>query len=163
MVRTSRRGRDSQGPTPGVDISQTPHTTLQTARAQMSTPGIGPGLSRSQRDVLTIRRCGHFGNQQAATTRKPATNKTDIASNRPKANANHDGPATNKHLWSSGYDVSLTRWRSPVRSRPGVYCSRAVAEAQTYTWPGSKWRPPACEADVIATRPHVLMQTNAQT
>ena len=25
-----------------------------------------------------------------------------------------------KHLWSSGYDVSLTRWRSPVRPWPGV-------------------------------------------
>ena len=24
-----------------------------------------------------------------------------------------------------------------------------------YTWPGSNWRPPACEADVIATRPQV--------
>ena len=26
-----------------------------------------------------------------------------------------------EHLWSSGYDVSLTRWRSPVRSWPGVF------------------------------------------
>ena len=26
-----------------------------------------------------------------------------------------------RHLWSSGYDVSLTRWRSPVRSWPGVF------------------------------------------
>ena len=25
-----------------------------------------------------------------------------------------------EHLWSSGYNVSLTRWRSPVRSWPGV-------------------------------------------
>ena len=25
-----------------------------------------------------------------------------------------------------------------------------------YTWPGSSWRPSACEADVIATRPQVL-------
>ena len=25
-----------------------------------------------------------------------------------------------------------------------------------YTWPGSNWRPSACEADVIATRPQVL-------
>ena len=24
-----------------------------------------------------------------------------------------------------------------------------------YTWPGSNWRPSACEADVIATRPQV--------
>jgi hypothetical protein len=27
--------------------------------------------------------------------------------------------------------------------------------SQTYTWPGSNWRPSACEADVIATRPQV--------
>ena len=28
--------------------------------------------------------------------------------------------------------------------------------AAKYTWPGSNWRPSACEADVIATRPQVL-------
>ena len=28
----------------------------------------------------------------------------------------------------------------------------------TYTWPGSNWRPSACKADVIATRPQVLQQ-----
>ena len=34
----------------------------------------------------------------------------------------------------------------------------------TYTWPGSKWRPSACEADVIATRPQVLVTNKiAQT
>ena len=27
-----------------------------------------------------------------------------------------------------------------------------------YTWPGSNWRPSACEADVIATRPQVHVQ-----
>ena len=29
--------------------------------------------------------------------------------------------------------------------------------SQMYTWPGSNWRPSACEADVIATRPQVLL------
>ena len=29
------------------------------------------------------------------------------------------------------------------------------SDEQTYTWPGSNWRPSACEADVIATRPQV--------
>ena len=33
---------------------------------------------------------------------------------------------------------------------------REKDEATTYTWPGSIWRPSACEADVIATRPRVL-------
>ena len=28
---------------------------------------------------------------------------------------------------------------------------------ESYTWPGSNWRPSACEADVIATRPQVLL------
>ena len=30
--------------------------------------------------------------------------------------------------------------------------------ASKYTWPGSNWRPSACEADVIATRPQVHVQ-----
>ena len=29
-----------------------------------------------------------------------------------------------------------------------------------YTWPGSNWRPSACEADVIATRPQVLARAS---
>ena len=30
-------------------------------------------------------------------------------------------------------------------------------QEKSYTWPGSNWRPSACEADVIATRPQVLL------
>ena len=30
-------------------------------------------------------------------------------------------------------------------------------QEESYTWPGSNWRPSACEADVIATRPQVLL------
>ena len=33
----------------------------------------------------------------------------------------------------------------------------AVGSDMQYTWPGSNWRPSACEADVIATRPQVLL------
>ena len=59
------------------------------------------------------------------------------------------------HLWSSGYDVSLTRWRSPVRSWPGVGISgpqagREVrfislnflnaASIQTSKWCHQSWR-----------------------
>ena len=40
-----------------------------------------------------------------------------------------------KHLWSSGYDVSLTRWRSPVRSWPGVL-SIAVQKVRSKVRPG---------------------------
>ena len=32
-----------------------------------------------------------------------------------------------------------------------------VKQKREYTWPGSNWRPSACEADVIATRPQVLL------
>ena len=32
-----------------------------------------------------------------------------------------------------------------------------------YTWPGSSWRPSACEADVIATRPQVLAMLSSNT
>ena len=37
----------------------------------------------------------------------------------------------------------------------------AKARVQEYTWPGSNWRPSACEADVIATRPQVPVQSGA--
>ena len=44
---------------------------------------------------------------------------------------------------------------------PRSHCVRVVAAwalrpPENYTWPGSNWRPSACEADVIATRPQVL-------
>ena len=31
---------------------------------------------------------------------------------------------------------------------------------ESYTWPGSNWRPSAREADVIATRPQVLLASS---
>ena len=39
---------------------------------------------------------------------------------------------------------------------------RARRMVQAYTWPGSIWRPSACGADVIATRPQVLLQLQKQ-
>ena len=38
-------------------------------------------------------------------------------------------------------------------------CASSVVDARftgAYTWPGLNWRPSACEADVIATRPQLL-------
>ena len=35
-------------------------------------------------------------------------------------------------------------------------CIAPPLQVAKYTWPGSNWRPSACEADVIATRPQVL-------
>ena len=42
----------------------------------------------------------------------------------------------------------------------GMYVRNQIghlASLQQYTWPGSNWRPSACWADVIATRPQVPM------
>jgi hypothetical protein len=45
--------------------------------------------------------------------------------------------------------------------RRGSYLRKHMhnKEVTKYTWPGSNWRPSACEADVIATRPQVLLQS----
>ena len=55
-------------------------------------------------------------------------------------------------------------------SRPGqhavhaqVSCDGCGKRRTVYTWPGSNWRPSACEADVIATRPQVLVVTGPTT
>ena len=63
-------------------------------------------------------------------------------------------------------------WADVIATRPQVqvnttiviqtllkFCQRrsmGPTVKNTYTWPGSNWRPSACEADVIATRPQVL-------
>ena len=48
--------------------------------------------------------------------------------------------------------------REPVRHRQATIakCIARPLQIAKYTWPGSNWRPSACEADVIATRPQVL-------
>ena len=46
-----------------------------------------------------------------------------------------------EHLWSSGYDVSLTRWRSPARTWPGVFVTSKhehVAPGILEVWRDSK-------------------------
>ena len=43
-------------------------------------------------------------------------------------------------------------------------CSRSTSPVRkSYTWPGLNWRPSACEADVIATRPRVLVTMRQST
>ena len=44
-----------------------------------------------------------------------------------------------------------------------IHVLRSKISCKKYTWPGSNWRPSACEADVIATRPQVqvLLETHA--
>ena len=41
-----------------------------------------------------------------------------------------------------------------LRQKDGESASK-ITDTYEYTWPGSNWRPSACEADVIATRPQV--------
>ena len=53
-------------------------------------------------------------------------------------------------------------------SRPGqhpvhaqVSCDGCGKWGTVYTWPGSNWRPSACEVDVIATKPQMLVVTGS--
>ena len=108
-------------------------------------------------------------------TSSPSHSKSSCAYTRPGSNWRPSA------CWA---DVIATRPRVPWRSRPPRisvmqrnlplqlkyewrYATCASAKIlvrrrvlvrdghKTYTWPGSNWRPSACEADVIATRPQV--------
>ena len=50
-----------------------------------------------------------------------------------------------------------------ARSAHTSSCDGCGKRGTVYTWPGSNWRPSACEADVIATRPQVLVVTGPTT
>ena len=55
---------------------------------------------------------------------------------------------------TNGRPASVTGGlRLSVASGPA---SSDSAKHQKYTWPGSNWRPSACEVDVIAAKPHML-------
>ena len=43
----------------------------------------------------------------------------------------------------------------PFSPCDSVRCIHTIPLHNSYSWPGSNWRPSACEADVIATRPQV--------
>ena len=58
-------------------------------------------------------------------------------------------------LVSSAANVSTCEEATDNAPRPSPYWQARVWAV--YTWPGSNWRPSACEADVIATRPQVLV------
>ena len=49
----------------------------------------------------------------------------------------------------------IQRWPCPMT--PVTHKKHNLKEVSMYTWPGSNWRPSACWADVIATRPQVLL------
>ena len=79
-------------------------------------------------------------------------------------------PGSNWRPSACWADVIATRPQVPlndaildISAKTPVGCFEANAIKQkTYTWPGSNWRPSACEADVIATRPQVLCQSRHQ-
>ena len=58
-----------------------------------------------------------------------------------------------KHLWSTGYDVSLTRCRSPVRSWPGVL-SIAVQKVRSKVRPGEARRARQAERGLAEQQHH---------
>ena len=63
------------------------------------------------------------------------------------------------------YKISSFQYQSAQSARQSAYGPRFHAshigntlgqhQSCQYTWPGSSWRPSACEADVIAARPQV--------
>ena len=55
------------------------------------------------------------------------------------------------HRWLQLQPHGL-HWRTPLNLAP---TTSRTKRPNIYTWPGSNWRPSACEADVIATRPQV--------
>ena len=59
-------------------------------------------------------------------------------------------PKRNAKLTSAALPVAKDVWERHVFNDRQLTLS-------LYTWPGSSWRPSACEADVIATRPQVLV------
>ena len=75
----------------------------------------------------------------------------------------HEGacaPGTSVCVWRS--DASVAHSDVVVSScfSQAAWARCEVAPrraAHVYTWPGSNWRPSACKADVIATRPQVRM------
>ena len=59
-------------------------------------------------------------------------------------------PKRNAKLTRAALPVAKDVWKRHVFNGPQLTVS-------LYTWPGSSWRPSACGADVIATRPQVLV------
>ena len=58
--------------------------------------------------------------------------------------------------WRS-WPQCAAHWSGATRAARVANCARATRNLP-YTWPGSNWRPSACEADVIATRPQVQVR-----
>ena len=93
-------------------------------------------------DLTCLSRCpaGRAGSRGAAPGIEPGTSRT--------LSANH---ATRP---SSRMPTLLVRRGKRFASR-SLQRREFLRAPRQYTWPGSNWRPSACWADVIATRPQV--------
>ena len=70
-----------------------------------------------------------------------------------------DKPMSNGTWRQDQLPAAALAARRPIRIEGSASAQAVKAQwlCTCYTWPGSNWRPSACEADVIATRPQVLV------
>ena len=68
-----------------------------------------------------------------------------------------DKPMSNGTWRQDQLPAAALAARRPIRIEGSASAQAVKAQwlCTCYTWPGSNWRPSACEADVIATRPQV--------
>ena len=71
-----------------------------------------------------------------------------------------DKPMSNGTWRQDQLPAAALAARRPIRIEGSASAQAVKAQwlCTCYTWPGSNWRPSACEADVIATRPQVLLK-----
>ena len=103
---------------------------------------------------------------------RPSACKADVIATRPQVHdyTTHIEAETHALPFAPAYHSSSV---CHSNSTSTTYCCQASSPRihsvfnrwvkSLYTWPGSNWRPSACEADVIATRPQVRVRTNTQT
>ena len=70
-----------------------------------------------------------------------------------------DKPMSNGTWRQDQLPAAALAARRPIRIEGSASAQAVKAQwlCTCYTWPGSNWRPSACEAGVIATRPQVLL------
>ena len=73
-----------------------------------------------------------------------------------RRNSVHTGGGTRARETSDAHDAALHLARTELARQHTGTGNESRAKGLCYTWPGASWRPSACEADVIATRPQVL-------
>ena len=63
------------------------------------------------------------------------------------------------HKIQAYWDPGWAQLELTAGSSVGLSSVLRTMGSELYTWPGSNWRPSACGANVIATRPQVLLHS----